>query len=247
MRAFRDRKISILVATDVAARGIDIDHLTHVVNYSVPEDPDTYVHRIGRTGRAGRTGTAITFVTPRERRYVELMRKNGGNTLRKATLPTVKEVIAARRSSIREQLEQAMTALEKTEYDVLAAELMAGADLPAVLSACLQLAFPGKLDASLYGDIRRMKDSPQEGDGRTKLVIAKGRRQGVTRRTLIEYISWSTGLKERHLSDIEIRDHVAFVSIPASEKKGILRLMKGGKGRPHVALAKPEKKRHAAG
>jgi ATP-dependent RNA helicase DeaD len=67
LNKFRKQRINILVATDVAARGIDIHNLTHVINYSLPQDPEAYVHRIGRTGRAGKEGTAITFVTPDEK------------------------------------------------------------------------------------------------------------------------------------------------------------------------------------
>jgi len=80
LNKFKKQKINILVATDVAARGIDVDNLTHVINYSLPQDPESYVHRIGRTGRAGNKGTAITFITPSEYKrlmYIKLIIKNG--------------------------------------------------------------------------------------------------------------------------------------------------------------------------
>ncbi|MBR1535517.1 MAG: DEAD/DEAH box helicase [Treponema sp.] len=105
---FRSRKTRILVATDVAARGIDINGLSHVVNYSLPYDGATYIHRIGRTGRAGTSGTAITFVRPEERRKLEFLK----NTVRKAAkgelneeeVPSVKKVLEVKRERMLETL-----------------------------------------------------------------------------------------------------------------------------------------------
>ena len=98
---FRERKTLILVATDVAARGIDVVMLTHVVNFNLPFDPESYTHRIGRTGRAGNKGTAITFVTPEEYRRLFALRRASGDGLRKGTVPSVDEVIDAKRDRIR--------------------------------------------------------------------------------------------------------------------------------------------------
>ena len=78
MLAFKGGRVPILVATDVAARGLDISTVTHVINYDVPTSPDTYVHRIGRTGRVGRSGRAITFVEPRQKRELEAIERHIG-------------------------------------------------------------------------------------------------------------------------------------------------------------------------
>jgi ATP-dependent RNA helicase DeaD len=92
MSRFRDGALDVLVATDVAARGLDIEHITHVVNYDVPSSPDTYVHRIGRTGRAGREGVAITLVEPREHRLLRDIERTIGQPLAIEGLPTVADV-----------------------------------------------------------------------------------------------------------------------------------------------------------
>jgi len=97
---FREKKTLVLVATDVAARGIDVERLTHVVNFNLPFDPESYTHRIGRTGRAGNKGTAITFVTPEEYRRLFALRRASGDGLHKGTVPTVADVIDAKRSRI---------------------------------------------------------------------------------------------------------------------------------------------------
>jgi ATP-dependent RNA helicase DeaD len=98
---FRDKKTLILVATDVAARGIDVERLTHVVNFNLPFDPESYTHRIGRTGRAGNKGTAITFVTPEEYRRLFALRRASGDGLHKGSVPTVTDVIEAKRARIK--------------------------------------------------------------------------------------------------------------------------------------------------
>ncbi len=98
---FRDKKTLILVATDVAARGIDVERLTHVVNFNLPFDPESYTHRIGRTGRAGNKGTAITFVTPEEYRRLFALRRASGDGLHKGAVPTVTDVIEAKRARIK--------------------------------------------------------------------------------------------------------------------------------------------------
>ena len=101
LRRFRSKRTTILTATDVAARGIDIDRLTHVVNFSLPHDPDSYTHRIGRTGRAGNAGTAVTLVTPDEYRRIFFLRKTAGAGLKKGAVPEVDEVLEAKRQRIR--------------------------------------------------------------------------------------------------------------------------------------------------
>jgi ATP-dependent RNA helicase DeaD len=98
---FREHRLRVLVATDVAARGIDIERLSHVVNWSLPHDPDAYLHRVGRTGRAGNAGTAITLVTPEEYRKLFRFKKAAGGGLKKAKVPAVDEVLSARSDRIR--------------------------------------------------------------------------------------------------------------------------------------------------
>jgi ATP-dependent RNA helicase DeaD len=97
---FREKRVRVLVATDVAARGIDIDNLSHVVNWSLPHDPEAYVHRVGRTGRAGNAGTAITLVTPDEYRKLFRFKHVAGAGFKKKKVPEVDEVLAARKDRL---------------------------------------------------------------------------------------------------------------------------------------------------
>jgi len=101
---FRERRVRILVATDVAARGIDVERISHVVNWTLPHDPEAYVHRVGRTGRAGNAGTAITFVTPDEYRKLFRFKHAAGTGFKKGSVPAVSEVIGARRDRIKAKI-----------------------------------------------------------------------------------------------------------------------------------------------
>ncbi len=100
MKKFKGGTLDILVATDVAARGLDIKDVTHVINYGIPQNPDSYVHRIGRTGRAGKTGIAITLITPREYKHLRLIEKTARTTIDKKSLPSPADVVRARESNI---------------------------------------------------------------------------------------------------------------------------------------------------
>ena len=110
MGRFRDGSLDVLVATDVAARGLDIEHVSHVVNYDVPSNPDAYVHRIGRTGRAGREGVAITLVEPREHRLLRNIEAATHSRLQIARLPTVADLRERRVEILRGNLREALVA-----------------------------------------------------------------------------------------------------------------------------------------
>ena len=109
-------KLDILVATDVAARGLDVERISHVVNYDIPTDTESYVHRIGRTGRAGRSGDSIAFVTPRERHLLRAIEKATRQPLTQMQLPTVDDINATRLSRFDEQITQALTQPERIDF-----------------------------------------------------------------------------------------------------------------------------------
>jgi ATP-dependent RNA helicase DeaD len=100
MKKFKSGMLEVLIATDVAARGLDIKEVTHVINYNIPQYPDSYIHRIGRTGRAGRSGMAITLITPREYKYLRLIEKSARTVIDRKRLPSPDDVIRAREQNI---------------------------------------------------------------------------------------------------------------------------------------------------
>jgi ATP-dependent RNA helicase DeaD len=134
-------KIDILVATDVAARGLDVDRITHVVNYDVPYDTESYVHRIGRTGRAGRSGEAILFIAPRERNLLRLIERHTRQSIEPLRLPTVEDVNVRRLAKLKARIGEALAAGASDYYRRAVEEvsLETGADLLAVGAAILSL------------------------------------------------------------------------------------------------------------
>ena len=146
---FRDKRITILVATDVAARGIDIEKLTHVVNWSLPHDPESYVHRVGRTGRAGNAGTAITLVTPDEYRKLFRFKHAAGSGLRKGKVPAIADVIGAKRDRIETRIlsRAASTLKPKPVEAAAAADTQEAHEAPGASPEELAAAVPEALSA----------------------------------------------------------------------------------------------------
>ncbi|HEU4963826.1 MAG TPA: DEAD/DEAH box helicase [Bacilli bacterium] len=138
MHQFRQGSIDLLIATDVAARGLDVEGVTHVINYDIPQDIDAYVHRIGRTGRAGREGKALTLITPREFKLLRMIESAIGKRIHKSLLPTLAELKERQQSRIMEKVLSGIGE-SKQQFESLAEELIAQHDTVQVLAAALQI------------------------------------------------------------------------------------------------------------
>lgn len=103
LRKFKEGSIDVLVATDVAARGLDISGVTHVYNFDIPQDPESYVHRIGRTGRAGKTGVAMTFINPREKSYLHVVERTTKKKMERMDAPTLDEALEGQQKAVMEK------------------------------------------------------------------------------------------------------------------------------------------------
>jgi len=219
LESFKRRQTRILVATDVAARGIDVQDLTHVINYDLPSDPEAYVHRVGRTGRAGKRGLAITFVTPQEYRRLQWIQKIARTAIRKGTVPKVDEVLEAKRSRIENDIRTRMAANPGPDFRLMAARLLALGDAETVLAAVLQQTLGHELDPSRY---REIQPASPDRTGTTRLVVSQGRRDGLTPRRLLAYLADTCGIDSRRVGDIEILDSCAFVSLPYADAHKVL-------------------------
>jgi len=138
MRKFRDGSIDVLVATDVAARGLDVSGVTHVINFDLPQDPESYVHRIGRTGRAGKEGTSYTFVTPREMDFLHFIERVTRHKIQKRHLPTVAEAMEGKQRIIAQQILDVMQNTDNHEYKAVAIQLLETYDSVALLAAAMK-------------------------------------------------------------------------------------------------------------
>ena len=147
LRRFRDGTSELLVATDVAARGLDIEHLSHVFNFDVPSSPDAYVHRIGRTGRAGREGVAITLAEPREHRLLHNIELHTKRKIRVETVPTVHDLRERRLELMKASLEEALESGGLERYRSVVEVLASQYDVLDLAAAAVKLADQGRTDA----------------------------------------------------------------------------------------------------
>ncbi|MDQ0351466.1 ATP-dependent RNA helicase DeaD [Alkalibacillus filiformis] len=139
IKRFKDQATDILVATDVAARGLDISGVTHVYNFDLPQDPESYVHRIGRTGRAGEKGSAYTFVTPREMDHLKTIEKLTKRQIEKQSFPTYKDVMEGLQEGAIEELKQTVWAHEGDNYREAAKRLLSEEDAVDVVASAIKL------------------------------------------------------------------------------------------------------------
>jgi ATP-dependent RNA helicase DeaD len=237
MARFRDGSLDVLVATDVAARGLDIERLSHVINYDMPASSEAYVHRIGRTGRAGRQGTAITLVEPREHRLLRSMEAVTKQKVEVLTVPTVADLRARRleltRAAIREQLVAGGFDQVRVVVETLAQEF----DIVDVAAAAVQLAHkaqggdgaderdiplpsmerprePREARRPLKPSRGQVPGARQGGAGMTRLFVAAGRRAGLRPGDLVGAITGESGLAGRDVGAIEIADDFSLVEVP---------------------------------
>ena len=238
LRKFRNRQVNILVATDVAARGIDINNLSHVINYSLPQDSESYVHRIGRTGRAGNQGTAITFISSSEMRQFGFLRRDIKADIRRQDLPTPQDIVAVKRQRIKEELREIVEGDNYADYGDMAEELLAAYTPEVALAALLRLAFRSELDESNYPEIRSFSVDRR---GTARLFLAVGRKDGYDVRKLVALLKRECGLRDKHINDVKLGDSYSFVSVPFEVAEQVVRrLNKLRRGtRPLAEIAQP--------
>lgn len=170
---FRQGAIDILVATDVAARGLDVDRVTHVINYDLPHDNETYVHRIGRTGRAGRSGVAVLFVTPKEGRLITNIERHTRQRITKVAVPTDYMIHIARQqrfmANITARLEhQHLTSYKRIIEEYIKENNVDAVDVAATLALLLHKDMPWQKEQSLPKESRPIKEGRSDREGRSE-------------------------------------------------------------------------------
>jgi ATP-dependent RNA helicase DeaD len=174
MRKFRDGSIDVLVATDVAARGLDVSGVTHVINFDLPQDPESYVHRIGRTGRAGKEGVAYTFVTPREIDHLHFIERVTRQRITRRPLPSLAEAIEGKQRVTAEKLIEIIQRDDFTEYKGIAIQLLEQYDSVHLVAAAMKLLTGEKKDV----EIELTPEDPIRAKKRRPDVRSSGRRFG---------------------------------------------------------------------
>lgn len=211
MMKFKKGDIDILVATDVAARGLDIPDVSHVINYSIPQDPEGYVHRIGRTGRAGKSGIAITFVTPREYRQLRLIEQSARTKIKKAKLPTKEEVRKAKEDEIIANLENEITENRHARYTAMAERLSDNYSPVEVAAAALSLI----LGNAEVDDIEDPGGGASYRSGFVRLFMTIGRKDKIKVGDIVRSISEEADIPAKKIGNIALFDTFSFVEVPA--------------------------------
>lgn len=237
---FKSKKLNILVATDVAARGIDVNDLTHVINYSIPQDPESYVHRIGRTGRAGKEGTAITFVTPDEYRRLIYIKNVAKTDIRKEKIPDISDVLEIKKDKLKDDIFEILESKKVLDYMEFANELTLEYNPVEVLAAVLKYGFSDVLDRESY---RKIKSVNVNRSGTTRLFLAKGKMDQMTPRKIVDMIQENVKIQSKDIKEIRIFDKFSFLNVPFEQAEAILEHFKRNKkGRkPLVERAKEKK------
>ncbi|MDZ7722355.1 MAG: DEAD/DEAH box helicase [candidate division KSB1 bacterium] len=242
---FKGRTVNILVATDVAARGIDVNDLTHVINYALPQDPESYVHRIGRTGRAGKEGTAITFITPSEYKRLLFIQKKTKTDIKKSKVPKVRQIIRAKRKKITDDIELLLEEELDPMFYNWAKKLLETKDPTEVLAAVLSYSFEKELDAGSYTELSKAsaRGTQLDKQGRARLFVALGKKDKLTARKLIDMITNQVEIKPRQISDIQLLDNFSFVTVPFDKAEEIVKNFRIKGQRPLFTHAKEKSKK----
>ncbi|MDD5613608.1 MAG: DEAD/DEAH box helicase, partial [Candidatus Omnitrophica bacterium] len=237
---FKRRLVNILVATDVAARGIDVHDLTHVINYSIPQDPESYVHRIGRTGRAGKEGNAITFISPEEYRKLNFIKRVAQTNIRKERLPQVKDIIKTKKNKIKTNLESIIHSGLKSEYLNMSKELLENSNPQDILAALLQYSFKSELDEKRYVEI---EDAIVDKKGKTRLFVGQGKQDGLNAKKLAKTIQDRCGIPDYKIQDIQVLDRFSFVSLTFNDAEKVLGSFRKDKKKIGLFIEKAKEKK----
>lgn len=225
---FKDGVIDFLVATDVAARGLDIENITHVFNYHIPENPEAYVHRIGRTGRAGRTGVAITMVNSREFKLLKMIEQYTKSKIVSMAMPKVKDVYESRVNKLKTMVLDTMNEGKHSEYSAIVEQLAEENDVMELCAAALKLVFEKEFKTSLR-ELKEMKDEVHTHQP-YRLFLNIGREQSITKKEILKLLTSVKGITGGDIQAIDIFGEFSFVNVSEEAAKKLI------SGKPNIKL-----------
>ena len=236
--ALKDGSIDILVATDVAARGLDVERISHVLNYDIPQDTESYVHRVGRTGRAGRSGDALLFVSPRERHLLRAIEKATRQKLTETQLPTVEDVNAQRVARFRDSITDALNAPGMELFRGLVEEYERDHDVPmADIAAALAVQSrdgeeflmapepPPEFRRDKERSDRAAKPVRRTGQRMATYRIGVGKRNKIGPGAIVGAIANEGGLHRSDFGHIAIHSDFSLVELPAKLSRETLKAL----------------------
>lgn len=263
MKKLRASAVDLLVATDVAARGLDISHLTHVINYEVPSAPKSYVHRIGRVGRAGREGVAITLAEPREHSLLRNIERLTKQKIDVVPLPTVADLRARRLEMTRATVRESILEGDTDRFRVVVESLSDEFDLFDIALGALKMGHEASLSGSEDDDEdipierplpeRSARKGSKSGkrqrsvDGRlpdvTKLFINIGRNVGVKPKHLVGAIIGEAGIRKNQVGSIQIAERFSIVEVASDVAEPVMEALRQTKVKGKRVKVSPERER----
>lgn len=239
MKRFRSGQVTVLVATDVAARGLDIDNISHVFNYDLPQDPEIYVHRIGRTGRAGKSGVALTLITPKEQWRLRKIERYTRKTIAPTPIPTEKDIAAKREADLLKMMDVWLTRKRCSQEKELIAQMMAdGHDLLEIAAAALKLARAEEKQRPIapIGEVKAQSAQKQRGKskkrsskngrshekGMVRLIFSAGKTHGIRVNDIVGSIAYHANIPGKSIGAITLHDSHATVDVPQQHLEKVL-------------------------
>ena len=221
MAKFKDRKINILVCTDVAARGIDVDDMDIVFNFDLPQEIEYYVHRIGRTGRAGKTGIAISLITPRQKYLVNVLERLTRAKINKKPLPTLAEVQEIKFHQMKTEMRKLLAKEVPDEIKRIVEELVdEGFSLEEISRALLFKTIGGDVFKEIKSPASLQKVVTHKGY--SNLTLDVGNAHGIAAAHIVSCIAEASGISGRDIGKIRIGERTTTVEIPVQHDKAIL-------------------------
>ena len=222
LKQFKDKKVKILVATDVAARGIDVNDVTHVINYALPQNAERYIHRVGRTGRAGKAGIAITFVTSREYRQMSSIKAITKTDIKKGVMPKVSDIIESKKSNLKTDIQGTVAGEKFKEFLDVADFLLEDTDPREIIAGLLKINYEHDFSQKGYEQISEMPAGRGSNDGQARLFIAVGKALGYTPRSLLDLIEKEAKVPANQIDDMRIMEDFSFVSVSHADAEKII-------------------------
>ena len=241
LKKFKEGSLNFLVATDVAARGIDVEGITHVINYDLPQDVESYVHRIGRTGRANREGTAYSLVSPKEYSMLKQIKSVTKGDITRRAIPTVNDIFNSKSKTILKDVTDTINDSDYDKFLPVAQELSEKFDSVEIIAALIKSKFNSELMDTYSSD---ELEAPKSED--VRLFLSVGRRDGINPKSLVTFIKDTARVKPSSIGDIDILENFSFVNIAPDIKDKVIDKCMGlklNKRKVNIEVANRNKKR----
>lgn len=229
MNAFRAGSLDLLVATDVAARGIDVQDVDIVFNYEVPQDTEYYVHRIGRTARAGKGGQSISFVSSREKYRLKEIERYAHTRLTMMQVPSADEISESRARDALDQIREVAPDEDMSLYENMISDLVSEGIDPVRIAASLLKQQSAYEEAEVFQFGNQSSQSRHESRGEhSRLFISAGRKDGISPRDIVNVFSSECNIPKKAVGDIDMYPEYSFVQIPSEYVEQVISIMDGG-------------------